>query len=95
MPRVPSKFIDLDRVAPGLPDSYTNKEPDEQVKKRLVRELNSPNEKALFQTGKRMVGHHGAHHRIREPDVGKRDPYRGNKGKAGKNKTRTTGSLPR
>jgi hypothetical protein len=42
------QFIDLERVAPGLPDSYTNKEPDEQVKKRLVRELNSPNEKPFF-----------------------------------------------
>lgn len=45
---VTQRFIDLDRVAPGLPDSYTNKEPDEAVKRRLVGELNSPTEKSIF-----------------------------------------------
>ncbi|MBP1749581.1 MAG: hypothetical protein H6Q52_2120 [Deltaproteobacteria bacterium] len=42
------KFIDLDKVIPGLPDSYTNKEPDEAVKRRLLGELDSPTEKSFF-----------------------------------------------
>ncbi len=42
------EFIDLDKVAARLPESYTNKEPDEKVKKRLVGELDSPTEKSIF-----------------------------------------------
>ena len=42
------KFIDLDKVGPALPDTYTYKDTDENVKKRLVSELNSPSEKSIF-----------------------------------------------
>ena len=42
------QYINLEKVAPGLPESYTNREPDETVKQRLINELNSPTEKSFF-----------------------------------------------
>ncbi len=42
------KYIDLDRVVPGLPEKYTHKESDEAVKKRLITELDSATEKVFF-----------------------------------------------
>ena len=42
------KFIDLEKVSPGLPESFTHREPDETVKQRLINELNSPTEKSFF-----------------------------------------------
>lgn len=42
------QFIDLDKVAPGLPESYTEKQSDEMIKKRLIAELDSPTEKSIF-----------------------------------------------
>ncbi|MCK9228372.1 MAG: hypothetical protein M0P30_11380 [Syntrophorhabdaceae bacterium] len=46
------QFIDLDKVGPGLPDSFTNKESDEAIKKRIISELNSPSEKPFFKVVK-------------------------------------------
>ncbi len=42
------QYIDLERVAPGLPESFTHREPDATVKQRLINELNSPSEKSFF-----------------------------------------------
>ena len=42
------QYIDLDRVAPGLPETYTSKQSDEVVKNRLINELDSPTEKSIF-----------------------------------------------
>lgn len=42
------RYIDLDKVARGLPEIYTNRQPDEKVKSRLIAELDSPTEKSIF-----------------------------------------------
>ena len=42
------RYINLEKVAPTLPESYTHREPDETVKQRLINELNSPTEKSFF-----------------------------------------------
>jgi hypothetical protein len=42
------KYIDLEKVAAGLPESFTHRDPDEKVKQRLINELNSPSEKSFF-----------------------------------------------
>lgn len=42
------KYIDLEKVAATMPESFTNREPEEAVKQRLINELNSPTEKSFF-----------------------------------------------
>lgn len=46
------QYMDLDRVVPGLPDKYTNREPDENVKNRLIYEFDSPTEKSIIKSVK-------------------------------------------
>jgi hypothetical protein len=42
------KYIDLEKVVAGLPESFTNRQPDATVKQRLTNELNSATEKSFF-----------------------------------------------
>jgi hypothetical protein len=46
------QYMDLDRVVPGLPEKYTNREPDENVKNRLIYEIDSPTEKSIIKSVK-------------------------------------------
>jgi len=46
------KFVDLDSVIRGLPESVTRGQPDEVVKKRLIYELDAPGEKSFFSSAR-------------------------------------------